>query len=123
MKITKKTRLLAALPKVNLLSLAANAMDGGVASIRLSVENCEAVKDYEENVQADIRSFSAMVSVNGGEAVKKTVGGALTGDSFSGVVYDANAGDDVKVTLEIDPSKTGEYGAGTMEKSTTVIAA
>ena len=120
MKVTKKTMLLAALPKVNLLSLAANAMDDGVALITLSVENCKAVKDYEENVQADIRSFSVKVSVNGGEAVEKTVGGALTGDSFTGVIYDANAGDGVKVILEIDPSKADEYSAGTMEKSATV---
>ena len=44
----------------------------------------------------------------------------LGSDVFTGGINNVHAGDVLKMSVEIDPSKSSEYEAGTMELTATV---
>ena len=121
MKVTKKTRLLKKpLPKVNLTSFAAHMSDDpDYAEFELGVENCEGVLDYQES--GGVPSISVRVDLAGGGYEMLTAARPLGSDVFTGGINNVHAGDVLKMSVEIDPSKVSEYEAGTMELTATVV--
>ena len=118
MKVRKKTRLLAALPKVNLKSFDLVPMGEGYNAC-VSVDNSIALKGY--TYYPPVHTFMAKVAVNGGEARTYTFGNTSDSDGFSTAIDGVGSGDTVRVVIEIDPSKVGEFKAGTMERTATAV--
>ena len=107
------------LPKVNLTSFAAHMSDDpDYAEFELGVENCEGVLDYQES--GGVPSISVRVDLAGGGYEMLTAARPLGSDVFTGGINNVHAGDVLKMSVEIDPSKTSEYEAGTMELTATV---
>ena len=122
MKVTKKTRLLKKpLPKVNLTSFAVHMSESpDYAEFELGVENCEGIRDYQDYGGGRCR-ITVRVDFPG-EGYQMMDADMYPGsDVFTGGINNVHAGDVLKMSVEIDPSKVSEYEAGTMELTATVV--
>ena len=121
MTITKKTRLLKKpLPKVNLTSFAVHMSENpDYAEYELGVENCEGVRDYETS--SGVPWITVRVDFAGGGFEMMTAVKTRGSDVFTGGINNVHAGDVLKMSVEIDPSKVSKYEAGTMELTATVV--
>lgn len=122
MKVTKKTRLLAkpVKLKVNISNLQALDVGYDQAGVNFYVENPEGISGYSADELGE--RIDGMVSINGGEPQLYPFDKSPFSPCFDEIVSNLHAGDTVKVTVQIDPAKTGEYEAGTMELTTTVVS-